>query len=44
MQSDGKSYCGNVVLDSFNMVYSDENSILGKKIKKRIFWDIYYED
>ena len=23
MQSDGKSFCGNVVLDSFNMRFSD---------------------
>ena len=27
MQSDGNSFCGDVVLDSFNMVYSGEDSI-----------------
>ena len=27
MQSDGNSLCGDVVLDSFNMVYRDEDSI-----------------
>ena len=27
MQSDGNSFYGDVVLDSFNMVNSDENSI-----------------
>ena len=27
MQSDGNSFCGYVVLDIFNMVYSDEDSI-----------------
>ena len=31
MQSDGKSFCGNVVLDSFNMSYRDEDSILDQK-------------
>ena len=27
MQSDGNSFCGDVVLDSYNMVYSDEDII-----------------
>ena len=27
MQSDGICFCGDVVLDSFNMVYSNEDSI-----------------
>ena len=27
VQSDGNSFSGDVVLDSFNMVYSDEDSI-----------------
>ena len=27
MQSDGNSFCGDVALDSFNMVYSHEDSI-----------------
>ena len=38
MQSDGNSFCGDVVLDSFNMKYSDEDSILNKKYEKQIFW------
>ena len=32
MQSDRNSICGVVVLDSFNLVYSDEDSIFDKKI------------
>ena len=28
MKSDVNSFCGEVVLDSFNMVYRDEDSIL----------------
>ena len=44
MQSDGNSFYGDVVLDSFNMVYSDEDSIEEQKHAKRIFWDLYYED
>ena len=31
---------GDVVLDSFNMLYSDED----QKEIKRIFWDLYYEE
>ena len=27
MQSDGYSFCGDFVLDSFNIVYSDEDNI-----------------
>ena len=42
MQSDGKSFCGDVVLDSFNMVYSNEDSILDKKIEKRVIWDLFF--
>ena len=37
MQSDGNSFCGDVVLDSFSMVYSDENNIKDHKYKKRFF-------
>ena len=44
MQSDGNSFCGDIVLDSFNMVYSDENSIYDQKYEKRTFWDLYFED
>ena len=36
MQSDGNSFCGDVILDSFNMANSDEDSILDKKICKAI--------
>ena len=37
MQSDGNSFSWDVVLDSFNMVYSDEDSILEQTYEKRIF-------
>ena len=32
-----EQFCGDVVLDSFNMEYSDEDSILDKKYVKQIF-------
>ena len=35
LQSDGNSFCGDFVLDSFNMAYRDEYSILNKKRKGR---------
>ena len=44
MHSDGNSFCGDVVLGSFNMVYNDEDSIKDQKYEKRILWDNYYED
>ena len=44
MQSDGNSFCGDVVLDSFNMVNSDEDSIWDKKYEKHFFYDLSYED
>ena len=34
MQSDGKSFCGDVVLDSFNMEFRDEELILSQKYEK----------
>ena len=37
MQSDGNSFCGDVVLDRFNVVYSDEDSMYDQKYGKRIF-------
>ena len=43
MQSDGNSFCGDVVLDNFNMSYRNEDSILDQKYEKQIFWDLYYE-
>ena len=42
MQSDGNSFCGKVVFDSFNMAYRDEDRILDQKYEKQIFWDHYY--
>ena len=44
MQSDGNSFCGDVVLDSFNTVYRDDDSILEQKYEKQISWDLYYKD
>ena len=44
LQSDGHSFCVYVVLDSFNMSYRDEDSILDQKYKKQISWDHSYED
>ena len=38
MQSDRNSFCGDVVLDSFNMAYRDEDSIL-YQIYKILFSD-----
>ena len=35
MQSDGDSFCGDVVLDSFNKASRDENNILDKKYKSK---------
>ena len=43
MQSAGNSFCENVVLDSFNFVYSDGNSVKPKKYEKQIFY-FYYKD
>ena len=36
MQSDGNSFCGDVVLDSFNISYSDKDSVLDQKCEKQI--------
>ena len=44
MQSDGNSYCGDVVLDSFNMAHKDKDSILYLKYKKQISLELYDED
>ena len=44
MQSDGNSFCGDVVLDSFNKAYRDKDTILDQKYEKRIFFYLYYED
>ena len=37
MQSDEKSFFGDVVLDSFDMSYRDEDSIIDQKYEKQIF-------
>ena len=44
MQSDGNSFCGDVVLDSFNMQYRDEDSILDQIHEKPIFSNFLYAD
>ena len=36
-------WCGDVILDNFNIVYSDEDSISGQNIDQT-FMDFYYED
>ena len=44
MQSDGNSFCGDVVLDDFKMSYKDEDSILGQKREKKmgsLSWRFY---
>ena len=43
MQSDGNRFWGDVVFDSFNMAYQDENSILDWKYEKQISLALYYE-
>ena len=43
MQSDGNSFGGDVVLDSFNMLYRDEDSMLEQKYEKQLSWDLYYK-
>ena len=43
MQSDGNSLSGDVVLDSFNMLYRDEDSILYQKYGKQISWDLFHK-
>ena len=44
MQSDGSSFSGEVVMDSFSRVYSDEGRFKTKNIKKRFYWDLYFEN
>ena len=44
MQSDGNSVTGDVVSDSFTMVYSDEDSIQDQESEKRIYWNLYNEN
>ena len=42
MQSDRSSISGDVVLDSLNMVYRDEDSNLDQTCEKQIFCTLYY--
>ena len=44
MQSDGNSFIGDVVLETFNMSYRDKDSMLDQKYKKKIFCALYYKD
>ena len=37
MQPDRNSFCGDVVLNSFNMAYMDRDRILYQKHEKQIF-------
>ena len=38
MQSDGNSFCGDVVLDSFNIANKDEDNILDKMFQSKYVW------
>ena len=44
MQSDGNRFCGDVVLDSYNMAYGHVDSVLNQKYEKQISRDRYYQD
>ena len=37
MQSDGNSFCGDVISDSFNKASKDEDNILEQIYKKQIY-------
>ena len=41
MQSDGKSFIGDVFLDRFNMSIRDEDSILDQQYEKHIFFEFW---
>ena len=43
MQSDGNYFWGDVVLESNNMAYRDESSILDQNMEIK-FLDLYFED
>ena len=38
------TFCGDVVLDNFNMSYRDEDSILDQKYEQQLFCVLSYED
>ena len=40
----GTGFWGDVVLESFYMVYRDEGSILDQNYAKDFFWGLYFED
>ena len=40
MQSDGNSFCGDVVLNSGNIANSDKDSLLYEIYEKQIFFDL----
>ena len=44
MQLDGNTFCGDVVLDSYNMAHGHEDSVLDQKYEKQISRDRYYKD
>ena len=44
MQSYRDSFGGDVVLDSFNIAFRDENINLFQIYERQIFWDLHYED
>ena len=41
MQSDGNSYCGDIVLDSLNKASWDEDNILDQMYKNKYVWIIF---
>ena len=44
MQSEGNSFDGDVVSNSFNIAYRDKPSIFYQKYEKKQLWNLYYED
>ena len=44
MQSEGNSLCWDVVLDSSNKAYRDDDNILEHIFEKQIWSDCYYEN
>ena len=44
MQSDGNSFCADVVLDGVNMTYRDEDNILDQIYEKKIYSVLYDKD
>ena len=39
-----RSFCEDVVLDSFNIAHRNEDIILDQIYQKQLLWDLYYED